>query len=104
MNPKQAATWRCCQAGGLVLDVGANFGWYTLFSVALGCRALSFEPVPMWREVLRLGVALNHDYGARTATALGSSTTMVSTPLQPSLHSGIKKATTSVTHYCIVRD
>ena len=64
MNPKQAATWRCCQAGGLVLDVGANFGWYTLFSVALGCRVVNFEPVPMWRDVLRLGIALN-GYGAR---------------------------------------
>jgi len=59
-----AATWRCCQAGGLVLDVGANFGWYTLFSVALGCRVVNFEPVPMWRDVLRLGIALN-GYGAR---------------------------------------
>ena len=65
-NPDQAATWRCCQGGaGLVVDVGANFGWYTLYSLALGCRTLSFEPVPMWREVLRLGVALNRGFGAR---------------------------------------
>ena len=47
-----------------MLDVGANFGWYTLFSLALGCRTVSFEPVPMWRDVLRLGIALN-GYGAR---------------------------------------
>ena len=65
-NLDQAATWRCCQDGaGLVVDVGANFGWYTLYSLALGCRTLSFEPVPMWREVLRLGVALNRGFGAR---------------------------------------
>ena len=65
-NLDQAATWRCCQDGaGLVVDVGANFGWYTLYSLALGCRTLSFEPVLMWREVLRLGVALNRGFGAR---------------------------------------
>lgn len=65
-NPDQAATWRCCRGGaGLVVDVGANFGWYTLYSLALGCRTLSFEPVPMWREVLRIGVALNRGFGAR---------------------------------------
>ena len=62
---EQAATWRCCQGGGLVVDVGANFGWYTLYSLSLGCHALSFEPVPMWREVLSLGVALNRGFSAR---------------------------------------
>eukprot|EP00964_Phaeocystis_antarctica_P023928 scaffold13386_cov51-Phaeocystis_antarctica.AAC.2 len=33
------ATWACCaRPGGLVVDVGGNFGWYTLFSLALGCE------------------------------------------------------------------
>ena len=49
------ATWRCCaRPGGLVVDVGGNFGWYTLFSLALGCEVIVFEPVPLFQEVLRL--------------------------------------------------
>ena len=33
------ATWRCCnRTRGLVIDVGGNFGWYTLYSLALGCE------------------------------------------------------------------
>jgi hypothetical protein len=49
------ATWRCCQRpGGLVVDVGGNFGWYTLYSLALGCEVVVFEPVPAFHEVLRL--------------------------------------------------
>ena len=46
------ATWRCCaRPGGLVVDVGGNFGWYTLFSLALGCEVVVFEPVPLFQEV-----------------------------------------------------
>ena len=30
------ATWRCCAEGGRIVDVGGNFGWFTLFSLALG--------------------------------------------------------------------
>ena len=30
---------RCCE-GGHFLDVGANFGWYTLLAAALGCHLL----------------------------------------------------------------
>jgi FkbM family methyltransferase len=60
------ATWRCCRRpGGLVVDVGGNFGWYTLYSLALGCSVAVFEPVPTYREVLRLGVTLNPGFGER---------------------------------------
>ena len=59
------ATWRCCGSGGLVVDVGGNFGWYTLYSLALGCRVVVFEPVPLFREALRLGVTLNPGFAAR---------------------------------------
>ena len=46
-------TTHCCCArpGGLVVDVGGNFGWYTLFSLALGCEVIVFEPVPLFQEV-----------------------------------------------------
>mmetsp|Transcript_26967 Transcript_26967/g.85807 ORF Transcript_26967/g.85807 Transcript_26967/m.85807 type:complete len:405 (-) Transcript_26967:270-1484(-) len=59
------ATWRCCGSGGLVVDVGGNFGWYTLYSLALGCRVVVFEPVPLFQEVLRLGVTLNPGFATR---------------------------------------
>tara|TARA_B110001452_G_scaffold211129_1_gene181602 strand:- start:211 stop:1497 length:1287 start_codon:yes stop_codon:yes gene_type:complete len=60
------ATWQCCEKpGGLVVDVGGNFGWYTLFSLALGCRVVVFEPVPLFQEVLRLGVSLNPGFAER---------------------------------------
>ena len=32
---------KCVQPGGkraLVLDVGANFGWYSIYAAMLGCR------------------------------------------------------------------
>ena len=62
------ATWRCCQShsgGGLVVDVGGNFGWFTLYSLALGCRVVVFEPIPAYQEVMRLGVSLNPGFADR---------------------------------------
>ena len=61
--------WRCCQrpGGGLVVDVGGNFGWYTLFSLALGCEVIVFEPIPAYQEVLQLGVQLNPGFGRRVS-------------------------------------
>eukprot|EP00966_Prymnesium_polylepis_P030640 713270-Prymnesium_polylepis.1 len=32
------ATKECCARRGLIVDVGGNFGWYTLYSLALGCE------------------------------------------------------------------
>jgi len=54
------AVWKCCKRpGALVVDVGGNFGWYTLYSIALGCKAIVFEPVPSYQEVMLLGASLN---------------------------------------------
>ena len=60
------ATWQCCSpksrvrgANGIVVDVGGNFGWYTLCSLALGRSVIVFEPIPAYQEVLMLGVSLN---------------------------------------------
>jgi len=53
-------TVECCRKpNALVVDVGGNFGWYTLYSIALGCSVVVFEPVPEFHEVLRLGLNLN---------------------------------------------
>jgi FkbM family methyltransferase len=66
------ATWRCCsKPGGLVVDVGGNFGWYTLFSIALGCDVVVFEPVPAYQEVMRLGLSLNPGFASK-ATIMGN--------------------------------
>lgn len=61
------ATAKCCrETKGLVVDIGGNFGWYTLYSLALGCEVVVFEPVPAYQEVMRLGLALNPGFAART--------------------------------------
>ena len=43
----------------LVLDVGANFGWYSLYAAALGCRAVAWEPVPRFRAFFTAALLLN---------------------------------------------
>ena len=52
-------TRTCCRRGGLVVDVGANYGWYTLLSRSMGCSVVSFEPVAAFREVIQLGLETN---------------------------------------------
>ena len=60
------ATWRCCAApGGLIVDIGANYGWFALYSLALGCEVVAFEPVPEFQEALRLGISLNPGFAQR---------------------------------------
>lgn len=44
---------------GLVLDVGGNFGWYSLYAAAMGCRVIAWEPVPIFRDFFKYGVAIN---------------------------------------------
>ncbi len=44
---------------GLVVDVGGNFGWYSLFAAAMGCRVVAWEPVPHFRDFFLYAVALN---------------------------------------------
>ncbi|GAX82272.1 hypothetical protein CEUSTIGMA_g9701.t1 [Chlamydomonas eustigma] len=45
---------------GLVLDVGANFGYFTLMAAMYGCRVIAWEPVPLFRAYLHHGIALNN--------------------------------------------
>lgn len=43
----------CCQKGnGHFLDVGAQFGWYSLLSASLGCQVDAYEPVPWFQSLL----------------------------------------------------
>ncbi len=60
-----AAAECCREPGGVVIDVGGNFGWYTLLGLSLGCRAVTFEPVAAYRRVLRLAASLNPGFASR---------------------------------------
>ena len=51
---------RCCKDGGLMLDVGANFGYYSLLAAKMGCRVVAWEPVPIFRAFVETAVALNN--------------------------------------------
>jgi len=43
----------------LVLDVGANFGWYSILAASLGCDVIAWEPVPHFRSFFELAIAIN---------------------------------------------
>jgi FkbM family methyltransferase len=75
LEPALTLAWHdaaraCCRdRRGTVVDVGGNFGWYTLYSIALGCDVFVVEPVPAWLEVLTLGVALNPGFARHVRIA-----------------------------------
>ncbi|KAF6258050.1 hypothetical protein COO60DRAFT_1701519 [Scenedesmus sp. NREL 46B-D3] len=45
--------------GGLMLDVGANFGWYSIMAAMLGCRVIAWEPVTAFRAFFEYNIARN---------------------------------------------
>ena len=64
-EPRYTAYWqrltaRCCASGGLVVDVGANLGWFSLLSARMGCRVLAFEPVPAIAALFMASAKLNN--------------------------------------------
>ena len=70
VEPTLTRTWHeltseCCRRHGTVIDVGANYGWYALYSLALGCHVSIFEPVPAFIEILRIGLLLNNGFAER---------------------------------------
>jgi len=48
------------QHRALVLDVGANFGYFALYAAMYGCRVIAWEPVELFRAFLHHGIALNN--------------------------------------------
>jgi FkbM family methyltransferase len=46
-------------AGSLVVDVGANLGWFTVYAAKRGCRVVAFEPCQAVLELLDKNIALN---------------------------------------------
>ena len=63
----------CCREdGGLVLDVGANLGYYALYAATLGCRVVAWEPIPTFGAFVRASAAINglaHRVEVRRAVA-----------------------------------
>lgn len=45
--------------GSVVVDVGANLGWFTVYAAKRGCHVFAFEPCPEVFELLRLNVDRN---------------------------------------------
>ena len=66
-------TTECCRAdGGMVLDVGANLGYYALYAAKLGCKVVAWEPVPLFGAFVRASAAmsrLSHRIDVRRAVA-----------------------------------
>lgn len=52
---------KCCQEGGIVVDIGSHFGYYALLAGSVGCKVVAAEPVPLFRSVLELNLKLNTD-------------------------------------------
>jgi len=52
---------RCSQDGksALVVDVGANYGYYTMFPAVMGCRVITFEPQPFLGTYFNISARLN---------------------------------------------
>ncbi|GMH46736.1 hypothetical protein TrVE_jg12154 [Triparma verrucosa] len=44
----------------LVLDAGANMGWFSLSAAACGCEAIAFEPNPVCQEFIGGSAVLNN--------------------------------------------
>lgn len=71
VEPALTSVWQrnvlsCCSQGHTVIDVGANFGWYSLLALAMGCNVAAFEPISHWREGIELAVALNgHKFASK---------------------------------------
>ncbi|KAG2488205.1 hypothetical protein HYH03_013199 [Edaphochlamys debaryana] len=53
---------RCIKKDGsraLFVDVGANFGWYSIIAARLGCRVIGYEPVPLFRSFYTFSTHIN---------------------------------------------
>ncbi|KAL4449441.1 hypothetical protein ABPG77_007085 [Micractinium sp. CCAP 211/92] len=44
----------------LVLDVGANFGYYSLLAASMGCRSIAWEPVPYFAAYFKYALLRNN--------------------------------------------
>jgi hypothetical protein len=69
-----AAAWRAVEGRTLVLDIGANLGFYTLLAATRGYDVLAFEPSALCVERLLLSLDAN---GVQVASSAKDSTAQV---------------------------
>src|SRR5260370_13720390 len=48
------------RAGDVVIDIGANYGFFSCYAASKGARVYAFEPNPMIFEKLQRNIAANH--------------------------------------------
>ncbi|GFR52895.1 hypothetical protein Agub_g15502, partial [Astrephomene gubernaculifera] len=58
-------------AAPLVVDVGANFGYFTVLAALMGCRVVAVEPVPRFLAFLHWNLAANGLRAANSTTDWG---------------------------------
>jgi len=51
---------RCKQKENLVLDLGANYFYFTTYSAMMGCKVKSVEPQPRLIDIVKFTLSLNH--------------------------------------------
>ncbi len=89
------------RGGGVIIDVGANIGLYSLFfSKGMGARVISFEPVPQIFWKLQENIALNNSPIVAEQVALGETNGMVDLwiPSDLKLNSGHSTITKDKSH------
>jgi len=58
---------------GIVVDVGMNIGWFTIFSRAMGHKVFSFDPNPIMHSRICTSLKYNHWWDASSSNSGGSS-------------------------------
>ena len=50
----------CSQPDARFVDVGGNFGWYSVMAAVYGCRVTAWEPVPRFAAFFKYNMLLNN--------------------------------------------
>lgn len=105
LKPGLTAVWmdklqQCCADGGHVIDVGSNYGYFSMLSGAMGCSFSAFEPVPTFRSVFDLNRRINalEDKGTVYPIALGHKENNVTIVIPAT--GGLGSAKVSCEYYC----
>ena len=85
-------------APGVVVDVGAFLGWFSLLAASVGCRAHAFEPQERAVTLLRQSIASN-GFAVRAACLWPPITAVMSHP-RPSVAVAACRASISIRRWC----
>lgn len=91
-EPESLAAWAAlCSEGGVVLDVGAYSGLFSIIAAKLGCVVVAFEPMPQHAKRCRDNFALNGvdvDFRHAAVSDRAGPVNIKYNPLVPGLTSG----------------